>query len=89
LERAGDRLHTALESTRDDLRRLERLTTGDVRLRRDGIVLLAFGIILTTWPDWWAEHVLWWLTWILTGMLAVAYVAWWLCRSILVAIRNG
>jgi hypothetical protein len=35
LERAADRFHTAFESTRDDLRRLERLTTGDVRLRRE------------------------------------------------------
>jgi hypothetical protein len=89
LEQAADRLHAALESVRDELRRLERLTTGAVRLRRDGIVLLGFGIILTTWPDWWAEHALGWLTWMLTGAIVMAYVAWLLCRSILAAIRDG
>jgi hypothetical protein len=88
LEQAADRLRTALESVRDDLRRLERLTTGVVQLRRDGIVLLMLGIILTTWPDWWAEHVLGWLTWMTTGVVVITYVAWWPCRSILVAIRD-
>jgi hypothetical protein len=89
LEQTADRLHTALEGVRDDLRRLERLTTGVVQLRRDGIVLLMLGIALTTWPDWWAEHVLGWLTWTMTGVVVMAYIAWWLCRSILAAIRDG
>jgi hypothetical protein len=68
---------------------LDRLTTGDLRLRRDGIVLLLFGIVLTTWPEWWAEHALGWLSWPLVAGLVVAYVAWRLCKAILVEIGAG
>jgi len=38
--------------------KLDRATTGNLRLRLDGIVVLLFGIVFTTWPEWWAERAL-------------------------------
>ena len=89
LQQEAKRLLGAIDGVRGDLRRLEELTTGDVRLRRDGIVLLLFGIILTTWPAWWADHALGWLSWPLFVGLVEYYIAWRLCRSIFAAIRAG
>ena len=63
LEREAKDLRSGIEDVRGELERLEELTAGDVGLRRDGIVVLLGGIVLTTWPTWWSENVLGWLTW--------------------------
>ncbi len=89
LEAEARRLRDDIAGVEGKLAGLDRLTTGDLRLRRDGIVLLLFGIVLTTWPEWWAEHALGWLSWPLVAGLVVAYVAWRLCKAILVEIGAG
>jgi hypothetical protein len=68
--------------------KLDRATTGNLRLRLDGIVVLLFGIVFTTWPEYWTRW-LGWLSWPKVWLLAVGYVAWRLCRLILGAIRVG
>ena len=68
--------------------KLDQATTGNLRLRLDGIVVLLFGVVFTTSPAWWSRW-LGWLSWPRVWLLAAGYVAWRLCRSILAAIRIG
>jgi len=82
------RLDDAIGAVQEQVSKLDRATTGNLRLRLDGIVVLLFGIVFTTWPAGSARW-LGWLSWPRVGMLAVGYVAWRLCRMILVAIHVG
>jgi hypothetical protein len=68
--------------------KLDQATTGNLRLRLDGIVVPLFGVVFTTSPAWWSRW-LGWLSWPRVWLLAAGYVAWRLCRSILAAIRIG
>jgi hypothetical protein len=83
-----ERLRNAIGDVEGELRRLEELATGNPRLRRDGILVLLAGIVLTTWPTWWSQHVLGWLTWPLFVALVEYFIAWWLVRAILVLLRR-
>jgi hypothetical protein len=89
LEAEEQRLRDAIGAVEGKLQRLEKLTTGGVRLRSDGLWLLLVGIIFTTWPDKVAGHVLGWLPWQGFTLLLVGYVAWRLIASITAALRTG
>ena len=88
LEREADELRSGIENVRGELDRLEELTTGDLGLRRDGILVLLGGIVLTTWPTWWSENVLGWLTWPLFIVVVEYFIAWRLVWAIHVALRR-
>jgi hypothetical protein len=89
LEAEAKRLRDAIGNVDSELQRLEELATGDPRLRRDGILVLLAGIILTTWPTWWSQHALGWLTWPVFVVLVAYFIAWRLVWAILVALRDG
>jgi Sec-independent protein translocase protein TatA len=82
------RLDDAIRGVQEQVSKLDRATTGNLRLRLDGIVVLLFGIVFTTWPEYWTRW-LGWLSWPKVWLLAAGYVAWRLCRLILGAIRVG
>jgi hypothetical protein len=82
------RLDDAISGVQEQVSKLDQATTGNLRLRLDGIVVLLFGIVFTTWPAHWAQW-LGWLSWPKVWLLAVGYLAWRLCRLILGAIRVG
>jgi hypothetical protein len=82
------RVDDAIAGVQEQVAKLDRATTGNLRLRLDGIVIVLLGIVFTTWPGGSARW-LGWLSWPKVWLLAASYVAWRLCQLILRAIRAG
>jgi Sec-independent protein translocase protein TatA len=82
------RLDDAIAGVQEQVTKLDRATTGNLRLRLDGIIVLLFGIVLTTWPagvsEWWPR----WLTGIRLAGGVAYYLAWRLCRMIWAEIEK-
>jgi hypothetical protein len=87
LHAEAQRLRNLISEIDGKLQDLDSLTTGDARIRLDGLILLLVGIVFTTWPAQVAQHVLGWLSWQAFALLLVGYVAWRLVASITGALR--
>jgi hypothetical protein len=76
LQAESRRLRQLITKVEGELQDLDERTSGDLRLRADGLWLLLVGIIFTTWPEWVADHVLGWLPWPFFYLALIGYVAW-------------
>jgi hypothetical protein len=88
LQAEARRLRGLIAQVQGELQDLDKRTTGDLRLRLDGLWLLLIGIVFTTWPDLVADHVLGWLPWPVFYLALAGYVVWRLVGSTTRAIHS-
>jgi hypothetical protein len=89
LQAEVQRLGDLIAQVNSQLQDLDKRTTGDLRLRLDGLLLVLLGIAFTTWPHRIAGNALGWLPWPLFYLALIGYVAWRLVVSTTGALRSG
>jgi hypothetical protein len=88
LQAKSRRLRQLITEVEGRLQDLDKRTSGDLRLRLDGLWLLLLGISFTTWPHGIADNLLGWLPGPIFYLALVGYMAWRLIGSTTRALRS-
>jgi hypothetical protein len=89
LHAEAQRLRDLISEVDGKLQDFDQRTTGDLRLRLDGLLLLFVGIVFTTWAPDVADHALGWLPWPFFYLALIGYVVWRLVGSTTRALRSS